>query len=289
MPKRNPIMCGRKFCTGCGRWRHVVDFACHTRDENGEMTLVAGTCRACTRLLNRETKSNYSTRLEIAEYNRVWQEKRRRRLGVLPREEWSKLNGRPIILGRTFCSRCGCWRPVSDFPLQKRGSKGQLPRLQSACYACARMLARENYRKRLEDPVRLAERREYDRIYKEIQRRKAGVPERQWGPRAKRGQPTAEGPRVPVEPLREWLESVIARETAPVSGFGSDRDLSDLARRLGTHERRLLTIRKAEYHTVGVVHVDAFLTRYGQAVRVNGFGPVERVEDLYPELAEGTA
>ena len=40
-----PIVCGRKFCTGCGRWRHVIDFGHHSASRYG----IRARCRTCTR------------------------------------------------------------------------------------------------------------------------------------------------------------------------------------------------------------------------------------------------
>jgi hypothetical protein len=49
---------------------------------------------------------------------------------------------------------------------------------------------------------------------------------------------------------------------------------------------RLFRRIRLEQRTVSLRLADHLLTRYGQVVEVNGYGPVMRVEDLWPELSE---
>jgi len=73
------VVCGRKFCSYCGRWRHLVDFAPagdkpHTR------------CRTCGRIANRYYQANLSpSQLDRRrERGRMAQADKRRRNGVRP-------------------------------------------------------------------------------------------------------------------------------------------------------------------------------------------------------------
>jgi hypothetical protein len=80
----NPIVLGRKFCTGCGRWRQANDF------ERLDRTAAEGLrarCRACQRRYQRALYSRQSPaqRLLKREYRRIWQEGQRRRRGAPPR------------------------------------------------------------------------------------------------------------------------------------------------------------------------------------------------------------
>ena len=78
---RNPVICGRKFCVACGRWRPQCDFvSLHSRPR--------GVCQACLRARQR-TSYRQRTPEQIAarrEYERIWREGERRRLGIEPRE-----------------------------------------------------------------------------------------------------------------------------------------------------------------------------------------------------------
>jgi hypothetical protein len=77
---RNPIVLGRKFCAGCGRWRHVVDFALHKGRPRPR-------CCACQRAYQRAWHANATPeqRDRQREYSRIWQEAKRREAGIAPR------------------------------------------------------------------------------------------------------------------------------------------------------------------------------------------------------------
>lgn len=159
----------------------------------------------------------------------------------------------------------------------------------------ARALAQQ-YKERLKnDPVRYARMRESQRIAYRLRKERAGekYDERRQNRAvalAFRGPSGHSAFRLDAKPLREWLEAVIQREVPTISNVSTrDGTLRDLAGALGVHERKLLTIRRGEYETVTLTVADTLLTRYGQPVRVNGFGPVEFLWDLWPELAEDEA
>ena len=81
LPRTDDIVCGRKFCAGCGHWRHVCDFG-YIRGRR-----LRGRCRACWRAQHREESLNYSEeQLERArEYQRFWHDAKRRAAGIPPR------------------------------------------------------------------------------------------------------------------------------------------------------------------------------------------------------------
>jgi hypothetical protein len=81
----NPVVCGRKFCARCGRWRHVADF----RPRRGTKTGLASWCETCTRIVGRERRAKWTPEEHalIKEYQRIWSESRRREAGSRRREE----------------------------------------------------------------------------------------------------------------------------------------------------------------------------------------------------------
>lgn len=82
----------------------------------------------------------------------------------------------PVVCGRKFCSKCGRWRHIVDFDVQR--ARGREPRLRSWCRTCQRVYNRGSNARRSEQQRELA--REYQRIWHEVQRRRAGIPPRNW-------------------------------------------------------------------------------------------------------------
>jgi hypothetical protein len=72
-------VCGRKFCTGCGRWRLLVDFQ-PLRTRGG----VRSRCAACHRSEARAAHARRTAeqRRLRREYDRIWHDAKRRRDGV---------------------------------------------------------------------------------------------------------------------------------------------------------------------------------------------------------------
>jgi hypothetical protein len=73
----NPVVCGRKFCTGCGHWRHACDFSLKTHHGTRRLDSY---CQACRRIqwrqryqhmtpqqreARRETERFYRDRLRV--------------------------------------------------------------------------------------------------------------------------------------------------------------------------------------------------------------------------------
>lgn len=81
----NPVVCGRRFCGSCGRWRHVVDF--HPVRHQGRYRL-ASYCDHCRRVRSSVdyTKLNERQRELRRENTRIRAEALRRRAGVPPRQ-----------------------------------------------------------------------------------------------------------------------------------------------------------------------------------------------------------
>lgn len=52
-PGSNRVMVGRKFCSCCGRWRHVIDFDAYARTERGVPLQFQSRCQACAKAKNR--------------------------------------------------------------------------------------------------------------------------------------------------------------------------------------------------------------------------------------------
>lgn len=52
---KNPIICGRRNCTKCGRWRHTIDFKWSWRNpEYRQKPTISSVCDACRRAKERE-------------------------------------------------------------------------------------------------------------------------------------------------------------------------------------------------------------------------------------------
>ena len=90
----NPIVCGRKFCAGCGRWRPLSDFRVH-KDRRVRLSY----CEACLRAASRRQRRSMTERQREnrREYDRFYNYMRRRAAGV-PVREWR--NPRPSAVDR---------------------------------------------------------------------------------------------------------------------------------------------------------------------------------------------
>src|SRR5881628_3070787 len=117
MPRQRPpsVVCGRKFCTRCGRWRLLVDFYARRYDQDGNAVWWQSCCMNCGLIEKRisngiirrgrpyearkppltpeqrkaRTRELYQCRrrdpqwLERRrEYERIWREAKRREQGV---------------------------------------------------------------------------------------------------------------------------------------------------------------------------------------------------------------
>jgi hypothetical protein len=80
----NPIVCGRKFCATCGRWRPLSDFRVHR-----DVRLRLSYCDACLRRMARERREAMTPQQieNRREYDRFYNYGRRRARGQ-PVREW---------------------------------------------------------------------------------------------------------------------------------------------------------------------------------------------------------
>lgn len=76
LPREGVVVLGRKFCAGCGHWRHVADFGEYRGGPRAR-------CRACTRIYQRNWHANATPeqRARINEYHRIWYEAKQREAG----------------------------------------------------------------------------------------------------------------------------------------------------------------------------------------------------------------
>lgn len=70
MGRPTVIICGRRNCTHCGRWRPITDFTCLRRDANGEAIWLNSWCRPCDN--ERRRVRDPQARLRKAENARIW-------------------------------------------------------------------------------------------------------------------------------------------------------------------------------------------------------------------------
>lgn len=76
-----PVICGRRNCAVCGRWRHIIDFRTYDRSKYGGKVYLSMTCRHCDNAKERERYHNMpeEQRLAIQERTSANQKARRRR------------------------------------------------------------------------------------------------------------------------------------------------------------------------------------------------------------------
>jgi hypothetical protein len=140
----------------------------------------------------------------------------------------------PVVLGRKFCSRCGRWRPAHDFALRPVG------KLTVWCTTCQRVSNRAALKRKTPEQREL--RREYERIWYEVQRRRQGIPAR---PRLR---PSAGGrvflPREPLVQVMEWFVLVQRANGHPDFGWRT------FAEMVGRDEHSLFRLRTGESRRV---------------------------------------
>lgn len=82
-----PIVCGRKHCATCQRWRHVSDFYCRHRTPSGAMRDLNGSCKKCQDRAQRERLArSEEAQAKRREYQRLYHEGLRRSKGIPPRQ-----------------------------------------------------------------------------------------------------------------------------------------------------------------------------------------------------------
>lgn len=138
-----------------------------------------------------------------------------------------KGEGAPVC-GRKFCTKCGKWRLLVDFHVLRRTKTGTPVYWQPWCMTCKRLdqrargghsprkygrLSRHEMNRRQweairSNPERMEAKREYWRIYKDMQRRRAGVPKRTFNKRT----PGNPHERVPIEPFQRRFKELEIKE-----------------------------------------------------------------------------
>lgn len=253
---RNPVVCGRKFCAGCGRWRLACDFAAHRR----EPLQLNARCHACVRIAYAHASER--EREQRREYARKYAERKRREAGVPEREKYTaaRIAAAAPILGRRNCYRCGRWRPVSDFG-HHRGA------MAATCMVCVRRANKASKARRTPQQIEL--RREYERIYREAQRRRNGVPERNWRTRQAPPDPDWNGNglsrRVDSAALRPHVRAWINAYAADhgLNGTGQDAGTKALAEASTVAERRIWGILHGEHRKTHYAVADRLCTAMG--------------------------
>ena len=148
------------------------------------------------------------------------------KVSVLPRAPYWELHTRlgaaEVVAGRKFCSTCGRWRQLCDYPHERRGA---VVKPLARCEGCSR--ATRRYYDSHMTPAQVANRREAQRFYKEGERRAAGVPVAWW---RKSVVDRPERVYLPNEPLGSMLDSL------------TDETLQDIVRRTGIGDRQLRRI-----------------------------------------------
>lgn len=95
LPDEPPIVLGRKFCSGCGRWRHVCDFGWFKRKG---VYSIRSRCQVCHRRSSRrywhEMMRDQERADRMREYGRIYAEGQRRARGV-PRRNFH--NRRTVV------------------------------------------------------------------------------------------------------------------------------------------------------------------------------------------------
>jgi hypothetical protein len=144
------------------------------------------------------------------------------------------------VLGRKFCPRCGHWRHLCDFRPIAGGP-------DSYCQACRYILKREAYARRT--AAQREAKREYDRIWYEVKRRRAGTPPRPFK-RRRTVIDQREGIYFPVEPLLKALKDW-------------DAGYKALARAAGVPERTIYRFRYGESVRVQIDVADKLAVALG--------------------------
>lgn len=199
--------------------------------------------------------------------------------------------GEPIVCGRRICARCKHWKHLVDFAYKKAGADYWILKF---CLSCKRAVQRQHYYanradylKRIrnwkrENPEKVAvyasqdaasgkrrareeryyqipanrlRRRKRNRLYKQAQRRAAGVPERQLKSAihrrylaAKQREPAhikEPEPRLELAPFLGWID-----ERLPAYQHSLEQ-LSDICE---VDPRRLRTLRAGEYMKNGKIY-----------------------------------
>ena len=152
-------------------------------------------------------------------------------------------NPNPVVAGHKFCSDCGRWRLVCDFHSDRANSTG----LRSNCHPCERI--RHRRRQASMTAAQREQQREYQRIWTEVQRRRAGIAPREFKHR-RSVVDHIERVMLPREPLVAVLR--------PLNG-----QRKQLARRAGVTERTVTRLMTGESKRVRLDVADKLAVALG--------------------------
>lgn len=125
----------------------------------------------------------------------------------------------------------------------------------------------------MSDPVLAEQFREARRFYSEGARRRAGIPERQWGLHHNRLPKRLAEPTeiLPVAPILGWVDEYVQR---------SGETITSLCERAGVPPRRITGWRSGEYERVSLSTVDKLLFAAGEHAWLHELYPLKEEYDL---------
>jgi hypothetical protein len=165
-----------------------------------------------------------------------------------------------VVLGRKFCSVCGRWRLLVDFPYESKSG-----RIRSRCEGC-QLRALRYYNAHLSD-AQQANRRERNRIYSEGIRRRLGMPIRQRPNRVTVIDRKQESVMLDPEPLVKVIHDWMLEQNG-------DGTTEALARRAGVPPRSIYRLRVGESRHVRLDVADKLAVAVGVPLAV--LYPVDR-------------
>lgn len=180
-----------------------------------------------------------------------------------------------VVCGRKFCTRCGKWRLLLDFPIRHHhGKTGP----GSWCAACERRANHDRMKAVRADPIRRQRYREYHLIWQEAKRREAGALVRKSF--QKPLPQTSHAGSLPVGPLLRWLDVWLANHP--------DVTESQLFEWAGSNPRRAYEFRRGRAARVSMGLASRLLETAGELPHVlHALYPVTEDEQGNPvETAE---
>lgn len=165
------------------------------------------------------------------------------------RAKWSGIHQgapNPPVLGRKHCGGCGQWRPLADY----RPSHDL-----TYCEHCIRSRSAQRWQART--PQQQDDRREYERFYRDQQRRQANIPVRTFKRPRRSVVDRTERILLPREPLLEAIEHYARAHTRSAEfsweQFAAQVDCSQRAiYRIRTGESRRVRIDVADRIACGI-------------------------------------
>ena len=171
------------------------------------------------------------------------------------RAKWSGIRPgtpNPPILGRKICGGCGQWRPLADYRRQTAKRPGL-----TYCEHCIRAISARRWR--TQTPQQRDARREWDRFYRDQQRRQAGVAQRAYSQPRRSVVDRVERVLLPREPLLEAIEYYARAHTR-----GRKFNWEKFAAQVNCSQRAIYRIRTGESARVRIDVADRIA--YGMGI-----------------------